>query len=73
LVSPSLRYDNVQAQVMQSYGWDVTGIVPYCDELVALGSASLFVLRYPTHPVTAILRQVAQRLVGQGQGWEIPG
>lgn len=68
LVSPSLHYDTVQAQVMQSYGWDVTAIVPYCDELVALGSASLFVLRYPAHPVTAILRQVAQGLVGEGQG-----
>jgi len=64
LVSPSLDYGNVQAQVTESYGWDVTAIVPYCEELVALGSASLFALRYPAHPLTAILRQVAQGLVG---------
>ncbi len=51
----------------------VTGIVPYCDELVALGSASLFALRYPAHPVTAILEQITQGLVGEGQGLEIPG
>ncbi|HSN77916.1 MAG TPA: hypothetical protein VL334_22805 [Anaerolineae bacterium] len=73
LVSPSLRYDNVQAQVMQSFGWDVTAMVPYCDELMALGSASLFALRYPTHPVTAILEQMTQGLVGEGKGLEIPG
>ncbi len=72
LVSPSLRYDNVETQVMQSYGWDVTAIVPYCDELVALGSASLFGLRYPAHPITAILGQVAQEMVGEGQGLDEP-
>jgi len=67
LVSPSLLPDNVQAQVTQSYGWDVAAMAPYCEELGALGSASLFALRYPTHPVTAILRQVAQGLVRGGQ------
>jgi MinD-like ATPase involved in chromosome partitioning or flagellar assembly len=68
LASPSLRYDAVQTQVAQSYGWAVTAVVPYCDELSALGSASLFVVRYPAHPVTAALRQVAQGLAGQSQG-----
>ncbi len=65
LVSPSLTHDNVETQVRQSYGWDVTAIVPYCDDLVALGSASLFVLRYPAHSVTAILRQLAQGLASR--------
>lgn len=62
LVSPSLHYDNVQSQVMRSYGWDVMAMVPYCDELLALGSSSLFALRYPAHPVTALLRQVAAEI-----------
>jgi MinD-like ATPase involved in chromosome partitioning or flagellar assembly len=70
LVSPSLRYDNVYAQVAQSYGWDVSAIIPFSDELLALGSASLFVLGYPAHPVTGILRNLAS---GQIQGLEIPG
>jgi MinD-like ATPase involved in chromosome partitioning or flagellar assembly len=67
LASSSFRYDTVQDQVAQSYGWEVTAVVPYCDELSALGSASLFVMRYPAHPVTAVLRQVARGLVGRGQ------
>jgi hypothetical protein len=46
----------------------VAAVVPYCDELSALGSASLFVMRYPTHPVTAVLRQLAQGLIEEGQG-----
>jgi MinD-like ATPase involved in chromosome partitioning or flagellar assembly len=68
LASPSFRYDAVQTQVAQSYRWEVTAVVPYCDELSALGSASLFVMRYPAHPVTAVLRQLAQGLIEAGQG-----
>lgn len=59
LASPSLDYDNIHAQVTQGFGWEVSAIVPYCDELLALGSASLFVMRYPDHPVTAIYRRLA--------------
>jgi septum site-determining protein MinD len=62
LVSPLLHYGNVQDQVSQSYGWEITGIVPYCDEMSALASASLFALRYPAHAVTATFRQIAQSL-----------
>lgn len=31
---------------------------------MTLGSASVFALRYPEHPVTALLKQVAAKLVG---------
>lgn len=65
LASPSFRYDAVQTQVAQSYGWEVTAVVPYCDELSALGSASLFALRHPTHAVTRLLRQVTQQISGE--------
>lgn len=63
LASPSLDPTQVQTQVAQSFGWEVAGITPYCDELMALGSASLFVVRYPVHPVTTIFRHIAQQLV----------
>lgn len=58
LVSPSLRFDSVSTEVAQSYGWQVMPILPYCAELSALASASLFVQRYPTHPVAAVFRQI---------------
>lgn len=67
LASPSLSNDSIGRQVAQNFGWDVGAIVPYCDELLALGSASLFALRYPDHPVTAIYRQMAHDLIA-GQG-----
>lgn len=67
LASPSLSYDNIRSQVAQGFGWEMSAIVPYCDELLALGSASLFVLRYPTHPVTAIFGLIAQQLANPSQ------
>ena len=33
------------------------------DELMALASGSIFVLRYPEHPMTTTLKQVAARLM----------
>jgi MinD-like ATPase involved in chromosome partitioning or flagellar assembly len=30
--------------------------------MMALASAGVFVTRYPDHPITAILQQIAQRL-----------
>lgn len=65
LTSPSLNFASVQAQVTQSYGWQLAAIIPYCDELLALGSASLFALQHPAHAVTELLRQVARGLAGR--------
>jgi MinD-like ATPase involved in chromosome partitioning or flagellar assembly len=62
-VAPQLDHDNVRASVSQTYGWEVTGIIPYCDELMALASASLFVQSCANHPVTAHFRHIADRLL----------
>jgi len=55
--------DNVRATVEQAFGWKVTGVLPYCDELMALGSGSIFVLRFPDHAMTAAFRQIADALL----------
>lgn len=61
-VSPSFDPDAVQRTVEQSYGLAVAGMVPYCEELSALCSAAIFIVRYPDHPVAAIFRQIATSL-----------
>jgi septum site-determining protein MinD len=53
----------VRARVEQAYQAEVAGVLPHSDEMMALASAGVFVTRYPDHPITAILQQVAQRLV----------
>ncbi len=62
LASPSFEPETVRQTIEQRYGWSVAGIVPYCDELSALCSSAIFVVRYPNHPVSTIFRQIADSL-----------
>jgi MinD-like ATPase involved in chromosome partitioning or flagellar assembly len=54
---------DVRARVEQTYRCEVAAVLPHADEMMALASSGLFVLRYPQHPITAALRQVAAKLV----------
>jgi MinD-like ATPase involved in chromosome partitioning or flagellar assembly len=54
----------VKARVEDAYTCDVAAVLPHSDELMALASTGIFVLRYPDHPVTTALKQVAAPLVG---------
>ncbi len=58
-------YDSaqVQEQVEALYHADVAAVMPHSDEMMALASAGVFVARYPDHPVTALYKQVAKRLM----------
>ncbi|HXH84829.1 MAG TPA: MinD/ParA family protein [Candidatus Tectomicrobia bacterium] len=53
---------DVRARVEQTYACEVAAVLGQSDEMMALASTDLFVLRYPQHPITAALRQVASRL-----------
>ena len=54
----------VRARVEQAYAAEVAGVLPHSDEMMALASAGVFVTRYPDHPITAELKQVAQQVMG---------
>jgi septum site-determining protein MinD len=53
----------VKSQVEQTYNCEVAAVLPHSDEMMVLASAGIFALRYPEHPVTATLKQLAARLV----------
>lgn len=53
----------VQARIEQTYQRQVSAVLHHSDDWLALGSAGLFVLRYPFHPITAALDRMASRLV----------
>jgi septum site-determining protein MinD len=55
-------FAQVKARVEQVYQGQVAAILPHVDEMMALASADIFVLRYPDHPVSATLRQAAALL-----------
>jgi MinD-like ATPase involved in chromosome partitioning or flagellar assembly len=54
----------VKARVEETYKCDVAAVLPHSDEMMALASGGIFVLRYADHPVTAALKQVAAKVVG---------
>jgi MinD-like ATPase involved in chromosome partitioning or flagellar assembly len=53
----------VGEQVEGTYNAEVAAILIHSDEMMALGSADLFVLRYPDHMVVGQYRKLAQKLV----------
>jgi MinD-like ATPase involved in chromosome partitioning or flagellar assembly len=59
---PVFDPDEVRQRVEKAYECEVTAVLPHSDELMTLGSAGIFALRYPEHPVTGLYRQIAARL-----------
>jgi len=55
--------DEVKSQVEQTYDCEVAAVLPHSDEMMILASAGIFVLRYPDHPMTAILKQAMSKLI----------
>jgi MinD-like ATPase involved in chromosome partitioning or flagellar assembly len=49
----------VKAQIVQTYQCEVCSVLLHSNEMMALGSAAVFSLRYPDHPITHALQQVA--------------
>lgn len=56
-------FDAVRHRVESTYNCEVAAVLPHSDEMMALASAGVFVLRYPNHPMTSDLRRVAERLM----------
>ncbi|MGI8551944.1 MAG: MinD/ParA family ATP-binding protein [Dehalococcoidia bacterium] len=54
----------VKTRVEQAYSSEVAAVLSHSDEMMALGSAGLFVLRYPEHPVSAAIQQIAEKIIG---------
>ena len=53
----------VRTRVEQTYECEVLAVLPHSDDLMALASSGLFVLRSPDHPVTALFRQITDGLM----------
>lgn len=54
----------VKERVAAIYGCEVLAVLPHSDEMMTLASSGIFVLRFPHHPITTTLRQVAKNLIG---------
>jgi MinD-like ATPase involved in chromosome partitioning or flagellar assembly len=61
-VPASFDVAEVKSRIERTYQCPVAGILLHSDEMMALGSAGIFALRYPDHPFSLALRQVAEIL-----------
>jgi hypothetical protein len=53
----------VRRKVEEAYACRVAAVLPHADEMMNLASAGIFVVRYPSHPMTGLYKQVAADLV----------
>lgn len=55
--------EEVRERVARTYHCDVAAVIPHSDELMALASSGIFVLRYPDHPVSRQLHALAEQVI----------
>lgn len=58
-----LDFDELQNQVEQIYRAKVAAVLPHSDEMMALASRGVFVLKFPNHPITQKLQNVITLLM----------
>lgn len=52
----------VAGRVRAAYGCEVAAVLPHSDDLMRLASGGVFTLRFPSHPLADLYRQVTARI-----------
>jgi MinD-like ATPase involved in chromosome partitioning or flagellar assembly len=55
--------DDLKARVESIYNSEVAAVLPHSDELMALASEGVFVVKFPDHEITQKYKAVAERLL----------
>ena len=55
-------HEQIKEKVTQIYNCPVAAVIPHSEEMMELGSEDIFSLRYPTHPISDIYRQIVAQL-----------
>jgi MinD-like ATPase involved in chromosome partitioning or flagellar assembly len=62
----------VRGQVESAYKVPVAAYIHQCDEMLQLGSAALFCLRYPNHPYTQQVGEIAAHITRVNGSGDLP-
>jgi len=62
-VPQDFDFQEVRTYVEKIYNCDVAAVLPHSDEMMTLGSAGIFVMRYPDHSISQSLKQVTANLL----------
>ncbi len=54
---------DIKATVEKTYGCPVVAVIPHDEEVMALGSAGMFVLQHPDHAISQKLKQIVSALL----------
>lgn len=61
---PAFDFAALQRQVETIYNTSVAGIIPLAEELVQMASSDIFCLRYPEHPFSQTVHDIAAQVIG---------
>lgn len=61
-VLPSIDFDDLKRQIEQNYRAPVAAILPLSEDMVRLGSGGVFSLKFPNHPYSQGVRNVAAHI-----------
>ena len=59
----ALESKAIKTKVEQAYDCEVAVVLPHSDEMMNLASEGIFSLRYPNHPMTALYKELAEKLI----------
>ena len=62
-VLTSFDFDAVREQIEGTYDTGVIAVLPQCDEMMQLSSEGVFVLEYPSHPLTEAMHAMKQAVL----------
>jgi septum site-determining protein MinD len=62
-VPQAINPTDLKARIEKIYKCPVAAVLPHSDDLMALGSASIFSLKMPDHPISLLYRQLAKILI----------
>lgn len=62
-VLPEADFGAVSQEVAKAYGVPVAGILPLSREMIRLGSRGIFCLRFPDHPFSQSIREIANQVI----------
>jgi len=62
-VLPEFDFEVVRREVQKTYGVPVIGILPLSMDMVRLESGGIFGLRYPEHPLTQGMLEIAKKIM----------
>jgi hypothetical protein len=62
---PTFDATDVRTRVEQTYDCEVAAVLPLTEEMFTLASTGIFALHYPVHPLTALYKSIAAKLLEQ--------